>query len=136
MRVFIDTNVLLDVLVERKGFYNDAMRLWTLAESGQAEGLISAISFTNCYYIVRKFSGKPSADKALRLLRDVFTPVDLTGQILNQAVDANLSDFEDAIQYHSAVHAQAECIVSRDPDHFPRKLISVLSPSEFFAAHP
>ncbi|MBI4612564.1 MAG: PIN domain-containing protein [Planctomycetes bacterium] len=135
MKVFIDTNVLLDVLAERKAFYADAMRIWTLSESGRIGGHVSAISFSNCYYIVHRHAGRRSADKAVRLLRDVFEPVDLTAQILNQAIDAGFADFEDAIQFHSAVHAQAKCVITRNPDHFPRTPLSVLSPAEFLAAH-
>ncbi len=135
MKVFFDTNVLLDVLAERKAFYPDAMRVWTLAESGRIDAHVAAISFSNCYYIVHKHAGRRSAEKAIRLLRDIFEPVDLTAQILNQAIDAGFADFEDAVQFHSAVHAQAECIITRNPDHFPRTPLSVLSPAEFLAAH-
>lgn len=135
MKVFVDTNVLLDVLAARKEFYNDSMRVWTLAESGQVQAQIAAISFSNCYYIIRKFAGRTNADNALRLMRDVFTPVNLTAQLLNQAIDADFADFEDAIQFHSAVHSQAECIITRNPDHFPRKPLPVLSPTEFLVAH-
>ncbi|MBI2192676.1 MAG: PIN domain-containing protein [Planctomycetes bacterium] len=135
MKVFIDTNVLLDVLAERKDFYTDAMRVWTLAEAGRIDAHVSAISFSNCYYIVHKHAGRRSAEKALRLLRDVFKPAALTAQILNQAIDAGFADFEDAVQFHSAVHAQSECIITRNPDHFPRTPLSVLSPAEFLAVH-
>lgn len=135
VRVFIDTNVLLDVLAERKAFYTEALRVWTLAESGRIDAHVAAISFSNCYYLVHKYAGRRNAEKAIRLLRDVFTPVDLTAQVLNQAIDAGFTDFEDAIQFHSAVHAQVECILTRNPDHFPRTPLSVLSPAEFLAAH-
>ncbi|MEK7474659.1 MAG: PIN domain-containing protein [Candidatus Coatesbacteria bacterium] len=134
-KALLDTNVLLDVLAERKSFYADAMRIWTLAESGKIEGHVAAISFTNCYYIVRRYGGRPAAEKAVRLLRDVFKPVDLTSQILTQAIDSGIADFEDAIQFHSAVHAQVPCIISRDPGHFPRAPVTVLSPAEFLAIH-
>lgn len=133
--MLLDTNVILDVPAERMPFYASAMRVWTLAESGRIDGHVAAISFSNCYCIVRKFGGRRNAEKAIRLMRDVFTPVDLTAQILHQAVDAGFADFEDAIQFHSAVHARAECIITRNPDHFPRAPISVLSPAEFLAAH-
>ena len=135
MKVFVDTNVVLDVLAARKAFYNNSMRIWTLAESGRFEAHIAAISFSNCYYIIRKYADRSNAEKALRLLRDVFTPVDLTAQVLNQAIDAGFPNFEDAIQFHSAVHAHAECIITRNPDHFPRAPLSVLSPAEFLASH-
>ena len=135
-RVFLDTNILLDVLTVRGPFYGDAARLWTLAEEGRIVGLISAISFGNCYYVLRKQAGRANADEAMCHLRDAFKPVELTEQILDQAIDAGFSDFEDALQFHSAVHARAECILTRNPDHFPRAPLSVLSPAEFLAVHP
>lgn len=135
MRVLVDTNVLLDVLAERKAFYGPAMSVWTLAESGRLDAHVAAISFSNCYYVVSKYAGRRKAESAIRLLRDVFTPVDLTAQILNQAIDSGLADFEGAIQFHSAMHARAECIVTRNPDHFPTAPLSVLSPAEFLAVH-
>jgi predicted nucleic acid-binding protein len=135
LKVFVDTNVLLDVLAGRKPFYSEAERVWSLAESGRIDGYVSAISFNNCYYIIHKYAGRRSADKAIRLLRDVFSPIDLTAQVLNQAIDAGFSYFEDAIQFHSAVHAQVPCIITRNQDHFPRTPVAVLSPAEFLAAN-
>jgi predicted nucleic acid-binding protein len=135
VRVLVDTNVLLDVLAERKAFYPEAMRVWTLAESDRLDAHVAAISFSNCYYLVRKHGGLRSAEKAVRLLRDVFTPVDLTARIITQAIDAGFDDFEDAIQFHSAIHAGAECILTRNPDHFPKAPLSILTPAEFLAVH-
>ena len=136
MKVFVDTNVLIDVLAERTAYYPEAMRVWTLAESGRIDARVAAISFSNCYYIVSRYAGRRSAEKAMRLLRDVFKPVDLTAQVLNQAIDAGMPDFEDAVQFHSAVHAKADCIITRNPSHFPRSSMPVLSPAEFVAVHP
>ena len=135
MKVFVDTNVLLDVLAQRKPFHSEAERVWSLAESGRIDGYVSAISFNNCYYIIHKYAGRRSAEKSIRLLRDIFSPVDLTAQVLGQAIDAGFSDFEDAIQFHSAVHARVACIITRNQDHFPRTPISILSPAEFLAAY-
>jgi predicted nucleic acid-binding protein len=134
MRVFVDTNVLLDVLARREPFYADAARIWSLAERGKIEALVSAISFNNIYYVVRRASNRKSADKALQLMRDVFTPVPLSVQILSQAIDAGFDDFEDAIQFHSAIHAEADCLVTRDADHFPATDLPVLAPAGFLAS--
>lgn len=135
MKAFIDTNVLLDVLFERKPFYEDAATLWSLAESGRLDAFVSAISFSNCWYLLRKHAGRPGADKGVRLLRDVFTPVELRAQILSQAIDAGFADFEDAIQFHSAIQSKAPCIITRNPGHFPRAPLSILAPPEFLAVH-
>lgn len=136
MRVFVDTNVLLDVLARRESFYSDAARIWSLAERGRIEALVSVISFNNIYYVVRRASNRKSADRSLRLLRGVFTPIPLSVQILNQAIDAGSDDFEDAIQFHSAIHAEADCLITRDADHFPTTDLPVLSPAAFLASLP
>lgn len=73
----------------------------------------------HCFYVVRKHGGRAKALEALPFLRDVFQLVDLTAQVLNQAMDAGVSDLEDAIQYFSALHAGAEVLVTRNPDDFP-----------------
>ncbi len=135
MNVFIDTNVLLDVMLERRGFYRDSLTVWSLVEQGKIAGQISVISFNNIYYIVRKIRSRKTADRVLAMLRDVFTPVALDSKILNQAIAAGFGDFEDAIQYYSALHADASCIISRNPDHFPQSDLPVLSSAEFLAAY-
>lgn len=134
MVVHVDTNVLLDVLAAREPFYPRSAAVWSLAEAGAVTGVISAISYNNCYYVVRRYGGRARAREALRLLRDVFQPVDLTAQVLNQAMDAEFPDFEDAIQFFSALRAGAEVLVTRNPDDFPRADLGVLTPTEFLAA--
>lgn len=133
MNVFLDTNILLDVFGKRDPFYLDAAQIWTLAEKGKIAVSISAISFNNIYYIIRKLKGKDTADFSLRCLRDEFSVVSLTSQIINQSIDSEIEDFEDAIQYFSALHADADFLVTRDPENFPRKGISIMAPDEFLA---
>ncbi len=133
MKAFVDTNVLLDVLAKREPFYTDAARIWSLAERGRIEVQVSVISFNNIYYIVRRVAGRQDAEKAIRLMRNVFTPVPLNAQVLSQAIDAGFSDFEDAIQFHSAVFTDASFFITRDVGHFPTAAFPVLSPMEFLA---
>jgi len=135
MNVFIDTNVLMDVLLERRPFVAESRKVWFLAERGKIAGLVSALSFPNIYYVVRKMLGGNKAASMMTLLRDTFTAVPLDEQILNQAIDAKFSDFEDAIQYYSALRADAECLLTRNVDHFPDSGLRVISPEEFLAAH-
>jgi predicted nucleic acid-binding protein len=130
----IDTNVLLDVLARREPFYTAASRVWTLAERGSARALVSAISFNNVYYIVRKTSGKDQAALALRLMRDIFEVVAVDARIVDLAMeDPSVDDFEDAIQLHSAIQSHAPHLVTRNTSDFPTDRISVLSPDEFLA---
>ncbi len=133
MKILLDTNVLLDVIGDRKPFYEAAARIWTLVESEALEGCISAISFNNIYYIVRKAGDKAAADKALRALRDLFTVIPLDLRLINQSMDAPIDDFEDAVQFHSASRAGTDYLVTRDPDGFPATGVPVLSPQEFLS---
>jgi predicted nucleic acid-binding protein len=135
MNVFVDTNVLLDVLAKREPFYEDSAAVWTLAEHGKIRGLVSALSFSNIYCIVRRLKDRRTADRAMLVLRDTFAPVACDDQVLSQAIDARMKDFEDAIQYFSALRAESACLISRTPDHFPRSVLSVLTPAEFLTAH-
>jgi len=135
MKVFLDTNVLLDILAKREPFYTASAEVWSLAESGAVQGCISTISFNNIYYVVRKMTGKSNADKALRILRDIFVPVAPDTLILNQAIDSTMNDFEDAIQFHSAIRAGADCLITRDPGHFKEveANLAISTPDEFLA---
>ncbi len=136
MKVFFDTNVLIDVVAERGPFYIDSARIWSLAEARQITGLVSAISFTTIFYVVRKLKDKKTARNALLLLRLNFQPVGCDEYILDQAIDAGLKDFEDAVQYVSAVAAKSDCLVSRNPHHFPRADdCPILTPAEFLASY-
>jgi predicted nucleic acid-binding protein len=135
MNVFLDTNVLMDVLLERKPFAAASRKVWFLAERGKISGLVSALTFPNIYYIVRKVRGLEAATAMMTMLRDTFVPVALDEQILQQAMDAKFSDFEDAIQYFSALRSVAVCLVTRNPAHFPCSTLPVLSPAGFLAAH-
>jgi predicted nucleic acid-binding protein len=135
MKVFVDTNVLLDVLAKRKPFYSDAARIWSLAERGKIDAQISVISFNNVYYVVRRAANRQTAEEALLLMRNVFTAIPLDAKVLSQAIDAGFSDFEDAIQFHSAVFSSAEYLITRDAAHFPVTALPVLSPAQFLASH-
>jgi predicted nucleic acid-binding protein len=133
VRLLVDTNVLLDVIGHREPHWRAASRVWTLAETGHLDACISAISYNNIYYIVRRWGGRDRAEHALCLLRDIFETVDLTRKVLMQAMDAGLPDFEDAIQYFSAVHAGADIIVTRNLADFPRTGPTAITPAEWLA---
>ena len=133
MRIFVDTNLLLDVLAKREPFYTAAARVWTMAETGACEALVSAISFNNVCYIVRKVRDTATARRAMVLMRDVFASVAPDQRILNQAIDSEISDFEDAIQLYSAIHARADCMLTRHVGDFPSGILPILTADEFLA---
>jgi predicted nucleic acid-binding protein len=131
VKLFVDTNLLLDVLAEREPFYGSAARVWSLCETGVCEGFVSAISFNNIFYIVRRARNATVAHRALILMRDVFNNVAPDQQILNQAIDSDISDFEDAIQFFSAQRAGADYLLTRNATDFPKTELPILAPDEF-----
>jgi predicted nucleic acid-binding protein len=134
MKVLFDTNVLLDVLLERTPFCAASARAWTLAELGRLDGLAATLSFTNVFYILNKVLDRGSARNSVKKIRDIFTPAACDAWVINQAIDADLPDLEDAVQYFCALRAGADCILTRNAGDFPRKpVLPVLSPKEFLA---
>ena len=136
MNLFVDTNVLLDVIAKRVQFLADSSAIWSLAESGQVTGLIASVSVTNIYYIIRKLSDHRTAMRAMVELRGIFTFAACDGQVISQAIEARMPDFEDAVQYFSALHAGADVLVTRNPKHFPRGAVPVVTPTEYLATNP
>ena len=131
MKLFIDTNVVIDVLAQRHGFYDASAAILTMLEKDEAEGFISAISFNNIHYILRKQSGKTKADNAIRMLLSAFNIVTLDEKILTRTIESNFNDFEDGIQFFSAMRSNADYLISRNVKDFPHDDIPVLTPEEF-----
>ncbi|MGA3065989.1 MAG: PIN domain-containing protein [Tepidisphaeraceae bacterium] len=131
--VLVDTNVLLDVLLARRPFVEPAQRLWSLAERRQIKGAVSAISFLNVYYVVRRLASRPQADRAVRGMRAIFQVIAVDREILDQAIDTRFPDFEDAVQNACALRAGAVCIVTRNERHFARSAIPAIAPDAFLA---
>jgi predicted nucleic acid-binding protein len=131
MKVFLDTNVLLDVLARRDPHCIAASAIWSRVERGTLDGYISAISFNNVHYVVRRAVTHQASHDALKLLRGIFHVVALDEQIIQRAIDSEFSDFEDAIQFFSAHHVGAVSIVTRNVRHFPAEPLPVATPEEF-----
>ena len=130
-KIFIDTNILLDVTMHRSGFCEQAAAVWADCESRKVQGFVSAISLNNMHYVLKKHIDPATALEDVRLVLNIFTVVPLDESILRLAVDLPHKDFEDAIQTFSAVQAKADCIVTRDRQHFSGNYMPVISPAEY-----
>jgi predicted nucleic acid-binding protein len=130
MKVLIDTNVLLDVLTKREPFYKDSAVIWSLAEENIIVGYISAISVNNVYYITRKLNDEKIAGSLVdKILKD-FNVISVTYEILKLARTKD-GDYEDLIQYFSALQNACDYIITRDPKGFPKKGINIIEPTIF-----
>jgi len=128
-QIFIDTNIIIDFLADRTPFSDFAAILFQLAKEHKIRIYISAISFSNTYYILRKVS---SHKKALRLISEIegYVGVQETNRIIIQeAIKSGFNDFENAIQYYSAVQlGKIDIITTRDLKGFKKSELAVLSP--------
>ncbi len=130
--IFIDTNILLDVVRHREEFFELSSRVWGDCETRKVHGFISAISLNNVYYIVRKLVPQDTALTYIRLMLNVFSIVPLDETVLRLSMDLPHKDFEDSIQTFSAIQVKADCIVTRDRSHFPNNYMPIVSPAEYF----
>ncbi len=131
MKVFVDTNVMLDFLLKREGFFGNARAILALGYNRRCDLYISSLSFSNIAYIARKqLKGDALYDCFSELLELVnVSPV--TQVELNRAVLLRADDFEDALQYCSAKTIGAEYLVTRNKKDFPFSDIELLEPDEF-----
>lgn len=133
--IFVDTNILLDVFAKRQSHYSKGMAVWSLVETSEVEGFVSAISYNNVYYVLNNAKNAEVARKAMVIIRDLFTTVPLDEKIINMAIDSDFADFEDAIQYFSAARCDVDCIITRNKKDFKLSDVSVLSPEEFLSIY-
>jgi predicted nucleic acid-binding protein len=133
MKLFIDTNVVIDVIARREPFLKDSQQILYLCESGKADGVISTLTLCTVSYIMRKFITPGMMRQKLRNFRNILSPADLSLSIIDKAIDSPMSDFEDAVQFYTAVYSDADYIITRNPKHFPQNDIPVLTPTAFLA---
>ena len=130
-RIVVDTNILLDVLLEREGYYYDALKIWANAENGNVEACIAAISLNNVHYVMRKLKSETTAMIAVKILLRIFKVVPVDADILGLAVDFRDKDFEDDIQLQCALKAKCSQLFTRNPNHYDHSAIAVVPPTSF-----
>lgn len=130
MKLMIDTNVLLDVLLDREPFSEDSQIVWKLCETYTAEGMISSLSFANMIYVLRKHVDPKRVMNLITELSLIFRFKPLDQGILYVAAACQWEDFEDAIQFATAAMHKADYIVTRDKDGFRGSEIPVITPHE------
>ena len=131
MKALIDTNVLLDHLAQREGFCQDAAAIFSMVEEGRLVGLVPSLSIVNCAFILPKhYDGKAVMEQIKKMLR-MFTITHVDATILEAAADMNPYDYEDAVQYLSALPYRPDVIITRDKKGFKDFNILVMTPTEF-----
>ena len=130
MKILFDTNVVLDLLLDREPFSDTAARLFSRVDEGDITGFINATTVTTVHYLAFRTVGDRRARREIGNLIDLFdvAPVNLT--VLEGALDSRFTDFEDAVMYHAALNVNAEGIVTRNAGDFKRATIPAYTPEE------
>jgi predicted nucleic acid-binding protein len=130
MKVLIDTNIILDFALERQPFYGESEQVFVLAQHRQIEGYVSASTFGDLYYIIRKDKGRDWTLLFLNRLAAFCEIATVDRTAISMALAANFRDFEDAIQYSTAVVNQLDAIVTRNTDDFPVATPRIMTPEQ------
>ena len=130
MKVLIDTNVILDVLYKREDFYEDSLKIWKLCETKQIEGYISALSIPNIVYILRRELDSIKSLEVIKNLSLVFSIYDLKSDIIMQASELKINDYEAAIQAITAQKIKANFIITRNIKDYIYSKVPAIKPAE------
>jgi len=134
MKVFVDTNILIDLVCKREKFLTDAQKVFALGYAHCIELSLSALSFVNAMYLAHHYnlSTVEMADSLTKISQ--FAEIaDLSGEVAKWALACGWKDYEDATQYGTALSAVADCIVTRNKNDFKESKIPVYSASELFS---
>ncbi len=132
-RVFIDTDVILDVATGRQPFAEYSEMTLAIIENRTVVGVVSSNIITNLYYVLRKLS---SSDKAKTFIQEILkylTVISVDHRAVLEALDSDFNDFEDAVQYFSALANNCDCLVTRNSEDYAKAKIPIYLPKEFVA---
>ena len=129
--VFVDTDIVLDLLARREPFYAAAASLFSLAETGDLGLSVSSLTFANLFYILRKQVSARHAQEVLRDFKQLVTVLPVGDAVVEQALNAGFTDFEDAIQYYSALSAGCTVLLTRNGRHYKKAAISIFTAEAF-----
>ncbi len=129
--IFLDTNVIIDFLADRRPFSLTAAEIFNASLSGNVKIYISSVSYNNIYYILRQSLSHNQTKKLLEELSEMTEIVDVTKAIIKKSLKSEFRDFEDAIQYNCALTInKIDFIVTRDSKDFKKSSLPVMTPQE------
>lgn len=134
IRILIDTNIVIDLLARRKEFYTEAAELFSLSDKKELNLAISSLTFANTNYVLSKQKSPIEAKEILRKFKVLVEIIPLNDKIIELALSSNeFSDFEDGLQYYSALENQIDIILTRNKKDFKNSKIPVLTAKEYLS---
>ena len=129
--IFLDTNIIIDFLADRKPCSTYAAKLFDFSLTGNLKIYVSAVSYNNIYYILRQFKSSVETLRLLEELCDMTEVADVTKDIIKKSLKSDFKDFEDAIQYNCALSlSKVDFIVTRDTKDFRKSALSIMTAEE------
>lgn len=130
--ILIDSDVLLDFFYDRKPFSESASKVLTNCESGVIKGHITPVIVSNCYYLLRKTAKHETVITKLKQLLSFIDVLDMSHRNVLAALDSSFKDFEDALQYHTALQSYAvDVILTRNLKDYKKSIIPVMTPETY-----
>lgn len=129
-RLFLDTNIVVDLLDRREPFCHDAVRIFTMAYNRQVQIIVSPMTYTTASFLLRRH-GTEGVRNLLSNFRQLARVATTNERIVDDSLASQFKDFEDAMQYYTAVKAKADIIITRNGKDFTHSRIPVMSASEF-----
>lgn len=130
--LFIDTDVIIDFLVDRKPFSREAAIIFTLIEQKKLKGYTSSLTFSNLYYVLRKVEAHNKVISKLDSLSKMLSILKVEEQTIIKALASGFSYFEDSIQYFSAKeNRKIDAIITRNTKDFKNSEIPVMTPGDY-----
>lgn len=134
MKLFIDANVVLNLILKRQPFFDNIAEILTVAENKNYTLCLSSVTFVNVNYIASKFTDKKNVLESLKKLRILFDVLSVSETEIDKALYSNFNDFEDAVQHYCALKNNCDYIITRDSKDFKNSEIPALTPTEFLAS--
>jgi predicted nucleic acid-binding protein len=131
-KVFIDSDIILDLIQEREN-YSDAVRLFSLIEENKVAGYVSPLIFANLFYILRKQDSNKFALQVLTRLKALLHILTINEKIIELALSSGFKDFEDALQFYSALEANLEYLITRNKADYKKTGIIICNAREYLA---
>lgn len=130
-KVFLDTNVVIDLLGEREAYYISAAKIATLADKGEIQLVASALTIATTYFVLSKYEKDDVVREKLKKFKIIASVSDLTDKVIEKSLVSKFSDFEDALQYHCALKEECSIIITRNGKDFIPSEIPILTPDEY-----
>ena len=130
-RVFVDADIILDLLLSRQPFLSAARALFLLIQKKGIEGYTSPLILSNLFYILRKGSSGPQAVSALRRMRLILRALPMDERTVDLALASSFTDLEDAFQYYAAVDQNLDALITRNKKDYRSSELPVLNAEEF-----